>query len=82
MNRKVEWHQSFGSTPINVPSASKHSTIGKNTDKVRYHVIFLVLILPLCFITSVEKYKRREKISKKFGIPQTVLLNKLNTKIR
>ncbi|CAD5126046.1 DgyrCDS14219 [Dimorphilus gyrociliatus] len=35
LNRKVEWHQSFGSAPINLPSASKHSTIGKNTDKLK-----------------------------------------------
>lgn len=33
-NRKVQWHQSFGGTPIHMPSIKIQSTIDKNTDKV------------------------------------------------
>jgi len=33
-NRKVDWHQSFGGTPINLPSVTQHSTIDKNTEKL------------------------------------------------
>ena len=32
--RKVQWHSSFGSGPINLPSVKQHSTIDKNTEKV------------------------------------------------
>ena len=31
---KIQWHQSFGGTPINLPEVSVHSTIMKNTNKV------------------------------------------------
>lgn len=33
-NRKVQWHQSFGGTPILMPSITVQSTINKNTDKL------------------------------------------------
>lgn len=33
-NRKVDWHQSFGGAPINLPSVKQHSTIDKNTAKL------------------------------------------------
>lgn len=33
-NRKVQWHQSFGGSPILLPSISIRSTIDKNTDKL------------------------------------------------
>ena len=33
-DRKVNWHQSFGGEPINLPSVKQHSTIDKNTEKV------------------------------------------------
>jgi len=32
--RKVEYHQSFGGRPINLPDVTQHSTIDANTDKV------------------------------------------------
>ena len=37
MNRKVDWHQSFGGSPINLPSVKQYSTIPSNTEKVRLH---------------------------------------------
>ncbi|KAJ8298588.1 hypothetical protein KUTeg_022648 [Tegillarca granosa] len=33
-NRKVQWHQSFGGTPILLPSITVKSTIDKNTEKL------------------------------------------------
>jgi len=33
-NRKVQWHQSFGGTPINLPNVEQQSTIDKNTEKL------------------------------------------------
>jgi len=33
-NRKVQWHQSFGGEPINLPSVQQHSTIDQNTEKL------------------------------------------------
>ena len=33
-NRKVEWHGSFGTAPINLPSVQQHSTIDRNTEKL------------------------------------------------
>ncbi|KAK7098859.1 ciliary microtubule-associated protein 3-like [Littorina saxatilis] len=33
-NRQVQWHQSFGSSPIMMPPISIKSTIQKNTDKL------------------------------------------------
>jgi len=33
-NRKVDWHQSFGGGPINLPSVKQHSTIDQNTEKL------------------------------------------------
>ena len=33
-NRKVDWHQSFGGSPINLPSVKQYSTIPSNTEKV------------------------------------------------
>jgi hypothetical protein len=40
-NRQVDWHQSFGGTPINLPSVKQHSTIDRNTEKVIFqaHII-------------------------------------------
>ena len=35
MHRKVQWHDSFGGGPINLPSVKQQSTIDKNTEKVR-----------------------------------------------
>lgn len=32
--RKVHWHNSFGGTPINLPSVKQHSTIDRNTEKL------------------------------------------------
>ncbi|XP_059154428.1 protein pitchfork-like [Physella acuta] len=34
INRKVEWHQSFGSAPIMLPTITHKSTIERNTDKL------------------------------------------------
>ncbi|KAL5007565.1 hypothetical protein ScPMuIL_016371 [Solemya velum] len=33
-NRKVQWHQSFGGTPVLLPSITVKSTIDKNTEKL------------------------------------------------
>lgn len=33
-NRKVIWHDSFGGSPINLPSVKQHSTIDRNTEKL------------------------------------------------
>lgn len=33
-NRQVSWHQTFGGTPINLPSVKQHSTIDRNTEKL------------------------------------------------
>jgi len=33
-NRKVQWHQSFGGSPILLPSITIRSTIDKNTEKL------------------------------------------------
>lgn len=38
-NRKVDWHQSFGGTPISLPSITQHSTIDRNTEKVIYNTM-------------------------------------------
>ncbi|KAH9519272.1 hypothetical protein Btru_075150 [Bulinus truncatus] len=34
LNKKVQWHQSFGGAPILLPTVSHKSTIDKNTDKL------------------------------------------------
>ncbi|PAA93129.1 hypothetical protein BOX15_Mlig023260g1 [Macrostomum lignano] len=34
-NRKVQWQQSFGGTPTNLPSVQQKSTLVQNTDKLR-----------------------------------------------
>ena len=42
----MDWHQSFGGTPINLPSVKQHSTIDQNTEKVRLnHHNFITLIV-------------------------------------
>jgi len=33
-DRKVQWHQSFGGAPINLPDVEQQSTITKNTEKL------------------------------------------------
>lgn len=33
-NRRVQWHQSFGGTPVFLPEITVQSTIGQNTEKV------------------------------------------------
>lgn len=33
-NRKVQWHQSFGGTPVFLPEITVQSTIGQNTEKL------------------------------------------------
>lgn len=33
-NRKVNWHQTFGGAPINLPAVNQHSTIDRNTEKL------------------------------------------------
>ena len=34
-NRHVIWQEAFGVTPVNLPQVKVHSTIDKNTEKVR-----------------------------------------------
>ena len=41
-NRKVQFHQSFGGTPIDLPVVKQYSTIKSNTDKVLVFSFFTV----------------------------------------
>ncbi|KAK6973101.1 protein pitchfork [Biomphalaria glabrata] len=34
LNKKVQWHQSFGGSPIQLPSVTHKSTIDRNTEKL------------------------------------------------
>ena len=67
-NRQVQWHQSFGGSPIMMPPITIKSTIQKNTDKVGNFSLLCSLVccfFPLFLCCWKEPAKQDQKLSEK-----------------